>query len=109
MVWDPTESVVVAPLMAVPPLTETAEPKFTPSIRNWTVPVLTVAVLGATPLTVAVNATGWPNTEGLADEETVVVVLARKLTVSVPELLPPVVTVQVVVLLQLPPDHPDTL
>jgi len=76
MVWDPTESVVVAPLMAVPPLTETAEPKFTPSIRNWTVPVLTVAVLGATPLTVAVNATDWPKTDGLAEELSAVVVEA---------------------------------
>jgi hypothetical protein len=190
MVWDPTERVVVAPLVAVPPLTKTAEPKFTPSMTNWTVPVLTVAVLGATPLTaavkvtdwpktdgfageltdvvveawftvcvnvddvlplkalsppytaviecepgarlagvrvavppdstpvpsvvvpslnvtvpvallgetVAVKVTGWPNTEGLADEETVVLVLARKEAVTVPLLLPPVITVQVVVL-----------
>jgi len=76
MVWDPTESVVVAPLVAVPPLTETAEPKFTPSIRNWTVPVLTAAVLGATPLTVAVNVTDWPKTDGFAEELTDIVVEA---------------------------------
>jgi len=88
--------------VAVPPESAPVPSVVVPSLKV-TVPV---ALLGETA---AVNVTGWPNTEGLADEETVVVVLARKLTVSVPELLPPVVTVQVVVLLQLPPDHPDTL
>jgi hypothetical protein len=81
MAWDPTESVLVAPLVAVPPLTETAEPKFTPSIRNWTVPV-GVPVAGAFALTVAVNVTGWPNTDGFADEVTVVVVAAMAVTVG---------------------------
>ena len=83
--------------VAVPPDSVLVPSVVEPSL-NVTVPV---ALLGETA---AVNVTGWPNTEGLTDEETVVLVLARKVTVSVPELLPPVVTVQVVVLLQLPPD-----
>src|SRR6266581_5054889 len=88
--------------VAVPPESAPVPSVVVPSLKV-TVPV---ALLGETA---AVNVTGWPNTEGLADEETVVVVLARKVTVTVPLLLPPVVTLQVVVLLQLPPDHPDTL
>ena len=85
--------------VAVPP--ESAPvPSVVPPSLKVTVPV---AVFGET---VAVKVTGWPNTEGLADEETVVVVFARKVTVSVPLLLPPVVSMQVVALLQLPPVHP---
>jgi hypothetical protein len=42
---------------------------------NVTVPV-GVPLPGATALTVAVNMTDWPTVEGLADEVTVVVVLA---------------------------------
>jgi len=87
--WDPTESVVVAPLVAVPPLTETTEPKFTPSIRNWTVPVLTVAVLGDSGLTVAVKVTDWPKTDGFAEELTDVVVEAWfTVCVSADDVLP---------------------
>ena len=46
-----------------------------PSIVNVTVP-LGVPAPGATAATVAVNVTDCPNTEGLAEEVTTVVVLA---------------------------------
>ena len=46
-----------------------------PSIVNVTVPV-GVPVPGETALTVAVNVTVWPETEGLAEETTVVALLA---------------------------------
>ena len=42
-----------------------------PSRKKATVPV-TVPPPGATGTTVAVNVTGWPETEGLAEVETVV-------------------------------------
>ena len=47
----------------------------TPSTVNVMVPV-GVPAPGATTLTVAVNVTDWPNTEGLVEELTDVVVLA---------------------------------
>ena len=53
----------------------TAAPKGTPSILNCTVPV-GVPLPGETTLTVAVNVTGCPKTEGLVLDVTVVVVLA---------------------------------
>ena len=62
--------------VAVPPDNVPVPSVVDPSL-NVTVPV---ALLGETA---AVNVTGWPNTEGLTDEETVVLVLARKVTVSV--------------------------
>ena len=64
-----------AELLALPPASVTALPKFTPLVLNCTVPV-GVPVPGATALTVAVKLTDWPNTEGLTEEATVVVVLA---------------------------------
>jgi hypothetical protein len=69
----PTLSALVAPLAALPPLKLTGEPKSDPSILNCTVP-LGVPDPGTLALTVAVNVTGWPNTDGLADELTTVVV-----------------------------------
>ena len=43
---------------------------------------------GATGLTVAVKVTGWPNTDGLAEEATVVVVSAWfTVCVTTPEVL----------------------
>src|SRR5439155_15121350 len=71
----------IAPLVALPPDRVTGVPKSVPSILNCTVPVR-VPAPGATGLTVAVKVTDWPNTEGLTDELTVVVVLAL-LTVCV--------------------------
>src|SRR5437867_8878683 len=58
-------------------------PRLVAPSLNVTVPV-GVPVAGATALTVAVKNTVWPDTEGLSDEETVVVVLPG-VTVSVPE------------------------
>jgi len=65
----------VAPLVAVPPDNVTGDPKLLPSITNWTVPVR-VPEPGATALTVAVNVTDWPNTDGLVEAVTAVVVEA---------------------------------
>jgi len=50
-----------------------------------TVPV-GVPVAGATGLTAAVNVTPWPNTDGFADEVTVVVVAATAVTMGEPPL-----------------------
>ena len=66
----------MAPLVALPPEIVTGDPKLVPSIANCTVP-LGVPVPGAVALTAAVNVTDWPNTEGLLEELTDVVVLAR--------------------------------
>jgi len=65
----------VAPLVAVPPDNVTGDPKLLPSITNWTVPVR-VPEPGATALTVAVNVTDWPNTDGLVEAVTAVAVEA---------------------------------
>src|SRR5205814_1858251 len=75
IVWLPTESVVVAPLVALPPVKLTAAPKLTSSILNWTVPV-GVPAPGATAPTVAVKVIDCPNTEGFAAALRVVAVLA---------------------------------
>ena len=59
---------MVAPLVATPlAFRLTAEPKFTPSILNWTLP-LGVPVPGDTAVTVAVNVTDWPDSEGFVEE-----------------------------------------
>ena len=73
-VLDPTAKVEIE-VLAVPPDKATALPNGVPLVLNCTVPV-GVAELGATTLTVAVKVTDWPETEGLAEEATVVVVLA---------------------------------
>jgi len=72
-VWAATLRFEIAPLVAVPLDRVTGLPKAEPSIENCTVPVR-VPAPGATGFTVAVNVTDWPETEGLADEATVVVV-----------------------------------
>jgi len=74
-VWPPRVSVAVAVLVAPPPDNVTGDPKALPSIANWTAPVR-VPEPGAIALTVAVNVTGCPRTDGLAEEATVVAVLA---------------------------------
>ena len=77
----PADIVVVAPLVATPPDKATAAPKFTPSIRNWTVPV-GVPEPGATVVTVAVKVTDCPKHDGFNEDVTAVAVLAL-LTVCV--------------------------
>lgn len=73
MECEPTASADVLNL-AEPALSAPLPNVVAPSL-NVTVPV-TVPVPGATVLTVAVNVTDCPNTEGLAEDTTVVVVLA---------------------------------
>ena len=68
-----TDSAVVLKV-ATPPLRVPVPNVAAPSL-NVTVPV-GVPAPGATAATVAVNVTDWPNTEGLADEVSEVVVLA---------------------------------
>jgi len=65
----------VVPLVAVPPDNVTGDPKLLPSITNWTVPVR-VPEPGTTALTVAVNVTDCPNTDGLVEAVTAVAVEA---------------------------------
>src|SRR5918912_3476823 len=67
------------PEVALPADIATGEPKATPSILNCAVPV-GVPEPGALVVTVAVNDTDWPYTEGLAEEETAVVVAAALTT-----------------------------
>jgi hypothetical protein len=63
-------------LVAVPAaFSATGEPKFTPSTTNCAEPI------GVTPVpeafvTVAVNVTPWPNTDGFTEEVTPVAVVA---------------------------------
>src|SRR2546425_12642574 len=73
MVWPATDKAEVANVAV--PLASVAVPRlFVPS-RKVTVPV-GVPAPGATAATVAVNVTGWPDTVGLAEAVTVLVVLA---------------------------------
>jgi hypothetical protein len=68
-VWLPTDSDEVVKV-ALPEL-KLAVPRVEAPSRKVTVPV-GVPVAGATGLTVAVNVTAWPNTDGFTDEVTVV-------------------------------------
>ena len=74
IVWPPKLNVAVASVACPDALTVTlvGEP---PSSVNATVPVR-VPAPGATGLTVAVKLTDWPNTDGLAEDASVVVVSA---------------------------------
>src|SRR6266566_10059843 len=76
----------MAPLVALFPDNATGAPKSTPSILNWTVPVRLVAPT-VTEATVAVKVTVWPDTDGLVEETTVVVVLPA-LTTTLLEVTP---------------------
>ena len=60
--------------LAIPPLSVTV-PKVVEPSMNVAVPV-GVPLPGETGLTVAVNVTAWPDVDGLAEETTLVVVLA---------------------------------
>jgi hypothetical protein len=74
-VCAPSANDEIAPLVALPLLKLTGEPKSDPSSLNCTVPP-GVPDPGAVALTVAVNVTDSPNTDGLADEITLVLVSA---------------------------------
>ncbi len=75
MVWPATDKLLVAALVATPLLRLTGLPKFVPSIWNCTVPV-SVPLPWPPAATVAVKVTAWPDTEGLDEETTTVLVLA---------------------------------
>jgi hypothetical protein len=82
-----TARLEMLPEVAEPPDRATGEPKFTPSITNCIEPD-GVPGLGALAVTLAVNVTDWPKTDGFADEETVVVVEAwLTVCVNVPVLV----------------------
>jgi hypothetical protein len=74
MVWLLAVRLVVAGLVASPPVRVTGLPKFVPSMTNCTVPV-GVPLPGAVTLTVAVKLTLWPANEGLTEESTTVLVV----------------------------------
>src|SRR5437867_4043149 len=76
----------MAPLVAAFADKATGEPKSTPSILNCTVPVR-LAAPAVTEATVAVKVIDWPDTDGLAEEVTVVVVLPL-LTTTLLEVTP---------------------
>ena len=84
--WLPTAK-VVAVKVADPPESVEVPSTVVPSL-NVTVP-FTIPDPGATRLTIAVNVTDWPNTEGFADEESAVVVdAAFTVSVTAVEVLP---------------------
>jgi hypothetical protein len=70
-----TDKLLVAVLVATPPVRLTGLPKFVPSMTNCTVPV-GVPLAAAVTLTVAVKLTFWPDTDGLTEELTNVLVVA---------------------------------
>ena len=72
--------------VATPPLS-VPEPIGLPPSRNVTDPV-GVPVPGATAVTVAVNVTDWPKTEGFSDEVTAVAVLPLLTTCGFPVIEP---------------------
>jgi hypothetical protein len=69
IVWLPTASDEVVKVAR--PKLKVAVPSVAAPSRNVTVPVA-VPEPGATALTVAVNVTNWPNTDGFTDELTAV-------------------------------------
>ena len=86
MEWLPTARLEVEKV-AVPPLSVPVPSVVVPS-SNVTVPV-GVPAPGALTVTVAVKVTLWPNTEGLAEEATLVVVASGLMVwLTAPELLP---------------------
>jgi len=75
---------MVAGLVAVPPESVTADPIFTPSALNCTVPLGVPVEDGELSPTVAVNVTDAPAQDGFAEAETTVVEVLAFVTVSVP-------------------------
>jgi hypothetical protein len=84
MVWLPTLSDEIAPLLAIPSDDTAIGPArtFEPSLKV-TVPPLGVPLPGNTAITVAVSVTPCPNTDGFGDSPAVVLVLAA-FTVRLP-------------------------
>ncbi len=74
-VWGPTPSVPTASESATPAVGVTGSPRLEPSTTNWTAPPA-VPAPGGTGATVAVKCTDCPNSEGFAEEPTVVLVSA---------------------------------
>src|ERR1019366_1132665 len=85
MVWLPPARTEVVRL-ATPPL-KVPVPIGLPPSRNVTDPV-GVPVPGGTAVTVAVNVTDWPTTEGFTDDVTAVAVLALLTTCGFPVIEP---------------------
>ena len=83
--WLPPARAEVVRL-ATPPL-NVPVPIGLPPSRKVTNPV-GVPVPGGTAVTVAVNVTGWPTTEGFTDDVTVVAVLALLTTCGFPVIEP---------------------
>lgn len=109
---DPTASAEVVKV-AWPEPSRVDVPSVEEPFLKVTVPVGT-PLPGALAVTVAVNVTGWLNTEGLAEEPTVVVVASLLTTCgeaeSVPLLLPqPVPPVKLAVMVWLPTASDDVL
>src|SRR6516162_7677762 len=63
-------------LVATPFVSVTAEPKFTPSTTNCTLPVGVPVLPVELSATVAVKVTDWPKLDGSAEEVTVVALVA---------------------------------
>jgi hypothetical protein len=81
-VWSATLRVPTGALVALPPDSVTGDPTLLPSTANCTVSV-GVPDPGDAAVTVAVNETGWPNTDGFAlDERPSVTVSWPTLTVT---------------------------
>ena len=78
---EPTPRSEITGVVATPPTSATGSPSKSPSKRNCTVPV-GVPAPGITDATVAVNVTGVPATDGLADDVSVVVVAFSTTCVS---------------------------
>src|SRR5262245_3892182 len=74
MAWLPIKRLPVGPLVATPPERVAGPPRFVPSIVNWTVPVGVPLPLLA--VTVAVEVTVWPHTEGFTEARAVALLRA---------------------------------
>ena len=72
----------VVTMLPTPPLSVAVPSEVVP-LKNWTVPVGTPAV----ELTPAVSVTGWPTTDGLGDDATVVVVVGKTVWLKIGEVL----------------------
>ncbi len=77
--WVATVGAVAGDVATPLPFRATWAPRFVPSTLNWTFPVA-VPLPGATAVTVAVNVTFCPNTDGVPDVATAVVVAAALTT-----------------------------
>jgi hypothetical protein len=69
--WAPGANEPIEELVAAPFASATGLPRSVPSSANWTSPV-GVPEPGWPAATLAVNVTGWPTTDGLADDDSAV-------------------------------------